>query len=96
MNANFALKTALLTLVAATALGVGTNAAAAGDKPMAMAADAGEKCYGINAAHKNDCKAASHSCAGQSAKARDPNSFVKVPAGLCQKIDGGALAPMKS
>lgn len=49
------------------------------------------KCYGINAAFKNDCKAASHSCAGQDAKARDPGTFVLTPAGLCGKIDGGSL-----
>ena len=94
MNANLALKSALLTLVASSALSVGASAAA-GDKPMAMAADAAEKCYGINAAHKNDCKSGSHSCAGQTAKARDPNSFVEVPAGLCQKIAGGAMTPAK-
>lgn len=48
-------------------------------------------CYGINAAYKNDCKSADHSCAGQDAKARDPETFVLVPAGVCQKIDGGSL-----
>ncbi len=94
MNSNIALKSALLTLLASTALG-GAASAVAGDKPMAMAADASEKCYGINAAHKNDCKAGTHSCAGQSAKARDPMSFVEVPAGLCQKLDGGSMAPKK-
>ena len=51
------------------------------------------KCYGINAAHKNDCKSPGHSCAGQDTKARDANAFVAVPAGLCEKIDGGATTP---
>lgn len=54
-----------------------------------------EKCYGINAAHKNDCMSPGHSCAGQDAKARDPNAFVAVPAGLCSKIDGGSTKPAK-
>ena len=49
-------------------------------------------CYGINAAYKNDCVSPGHSCAGQDSKARDPNAFVAVPAGLCTKIDGGSLA----
>lgn len=49
-----------------------------------------EKCYGVNAAHKNDCASPGHSCAGQDSKARDPNAFVLVPAGLCSKIDGGS------
>lgn len=58
-----------------------------------MSMDNMEKCYGINAAHKNSCKAPGHSCAGQDTKARDPNSFVAVPKGLCEKIDGGKLEP---
>ena len=49
------------------------------------------KCYGINAAYKNDCQSPGHSCAGQDSKARDPNAFVAVPSGLCQKIAGGSL-----
>jgi hypothetical protein len=52
-----------------------------------------EMCYGINAAAKNDCGTAAHSCMGQATKARDPASFVLVPAGACLKIDGGSLKP---
>lgn len=48
-----------------------------------------EKCYGINAAAKNDCAEGAHSCAGQSTQARDPKSFVLLPAGDCGKIAGG-------
>ena len=48
-------------------------------------------CYGINAAAKNDCAAGAHSCAGQATSARDPKSFVLLPAGDCEKIAGGAL-----
>jgi len=55
----------------------------------AVAAPAMEKCYGINAAFKNDCKSPGHSCAGQDSKARDAKAFIAVPAGLCTKIDGG-------
>jgi len=50
-----------------------------------------EKCYGINAVSKNDCAEGVHSCAGQSDKARDPKSFVLLPAGDCNKIAGGKL-----
>ncbi|MGH8112962.1 MAG: BufA1 family periplasmic bufferin-type metallophore [Rhodanobacteraceae bacterium] len=49
------------------------------------------KCYGVNAAYKNDCKSPGHSCAGQDSHARDPNSFVAMPAGLCTSIAGGSL-----
>jgi uncharacterized membrane protein len=49
-----------------------------------------EKCYGINAAGKNDCAEGAHSCAGQASGARDPKSFVLLPAGDCGKIAGGS------
>ena len=48
-----------------------------------------EKCYGINAAAKNDCAEGAHSCAGQATQARDAKSFVLLPAGDCGKIQGG-------
>src|SRR6266849_3917913 len=48
-----------------------------------------EKCYGINAAAKNDCAEGAHSCAGQATRARDAKSFVLLPAGDCSKIQGG-------
>ena len=50
-----------------------------------------EKCYGINVVSKNDCAEGAHSCAGESTKARDPKSFVMLPAGDCSKIQGGSL-----
>jgi hypothetical protein len=52
-----------------------------------------EMCYGINAAAKNDCGTAAHSCHGQATQARDPGSFVLVPTGACTKIEGGRLNP---
>ncbi|MGH8272582.1 MAG: BufA1 family periplasmic bufferin-type metallophore [Gammaproteobacteria bacterium] len=50
-----------------------------------------QRCYGVNAVAKNDCAAGVHSCAGQATKARDPASFVLLPAGDCGKIAGGSL-----
>ena len=52
-----------------------------------------EKCYGINAAGKNDCAEGAQSCAGQSTQARDAKSFVMLPAGDCTKIQGGSVKP---
>jgi uncharacterized membrane protein len=49
-----------------------------------------EKCYGVNAAAKNDCANAAHSCAGQTTAAKDTKSFVLLPAGACSKIAGGS------
>ena len=94
MNSQNLLKTAL---VGALTLGVAAMATAAPAPAGAGGAEAGDmgmtKCYGINAAHKNDCKSPGHSCAGQDSKARDLNAFVAVPAGLCEKIDGGSTSP---
>jgi len=81
-------KTKLLlgsALVSALTIGIASEAVAA--PKMAM-----EKCYGINAAYKNDCQSPGHSCAGQDSKARDSKAFVAVPAGLCTKIDGGRIS----
>jgi uncharacterized membrane protein len=63
--------------------------AAVKDNMAKMAKDKLEKCYGINAAAKNDCAEGAHSCAGQATQARDPKSFVLLPAGDCSKIQGG-------
>jgi uncharacterized membrane protein len=59
------------------------------DNMAKMAKDKLEKCYGINAAAKNDCAEGAHSCAGQATQARDTKSFVLLPAGDCGKIQGG-------
>jgi uncharacterized membrane protein len=56
-----------------------------------MAKEKLQKCYGINAAAKNDCAEGAHSCAGQATQARDAKSFVLLPAGDCAKIQGGKL-----
>ena len=61
------------------------------DNMARMAKSKLEKCYGINAAAKNDCAEGAHSCAGQATQARDPKSFVLLPAGDCSKIQGGKL-----
>jgi uncharacterized membrane protein len=61
------------------------------DNMARMASNKLEKCYGINAAGKNDCAEGAHSCAGQSTQARDAKSFVLLPAGDCSKIQGGSM-----
>ncbi|MEO8460664.1 MAG: DUF2282 domain-containing protein [Dokdonella sp.] len=84
------LRAALLGTLALGTVSIATTATAADKMKM-------EKCYGINAAHKNDCKTSVHSCAGQDPTARDASAFVAMPAGLCEKIDGGsANEPAKS
>jgi uncharacterized membrane protein len=89
------------TLSAAVGLALVLQApVSAADTPMAKSdasaamKDKLEKCYGINAASKNDCAAGSHSCAGQATMARDSKSFVLLPAGDCAKIAGGSTTAM--
>ena len=89
MQANTILKSTLITLLAAGAIGTAATATAGGK----MGHSDKVKCYGVNAANKNDCQSPGHSCAGQDAKARDPSAFVVVPAGLCEKLDGGSTQP---
>jgi uncharacterized membrane protein len=52
-----------------------------------------EKCYGIAKAGLNDCRTATHSCAGTSTKDLDGASWLYVPAGSCDKIAGGSVMP---
>jgi uncharacterized membrane protein len=59
------------------------------DNMARMSKDKLQKCYGINTVAKNDCAEGAHSCAGQATQARDPKSFVLLPAGDCAKIQGG-------
>ena len=91
-SSNLILKSALAGALAMSVVGLAQTASAAG---MSDHAAKVEKCYGVNAAYKNDCASPGHSCAGQDAKARDPNAFVAVPAGLCEKIGGSTTAADK-
>lgn len=75
-----------LALAAANTTLAATDAAT--DKNM-------EKCYGIVKAGMNDCATATASCAGSSTKDNQPDAFVFVPKGLCDKIVGGSLNPKK-
>ena len=52
-----------------------------------------EKCYGIAKAGKNDCQTFTHSCAGTAAADAQPDSWIYVTAGTCEKIVGGSLEP---
>jgi len=59
--------------------------------PAPMPTFQAEKCYGVNAAGKNDCASTnSHSCAGEAKMAMDAKSWIYVPAGTCGKIQGGS------
>ena len=85
---------AATALTTAIALAGAMTAAQAAETPKPKAEQTAQKmehCYGINAVAKNDCSEGAHSCAGQATVARDPKSFVLLPAGDCSKIQGGKL-----
>jgi len=50
-----------------------------------------EKCYGIVKSGSNDCATATQSCAGSSTKDNQPDAFIFLPKGACEKIVGGSL-----
>lgn len=70
------------------ALGLGGAATQAYAEKMEM-----EKCYGVVKAGKNDCKTGTNSCQGHTTKDNDPNAFIAVPKGTCEKIAGGSMKP---
>lgn len=81
------LTTAAITSVLALGLTAASGVMAGDDdKKVEM-----EKCAGIVKAKMNDCGANGHSCAGQAKVDSDPNEWIKVPAGTCEKIVGGTL-----
>lgn len=73
------------------AMAVGTAAATTGQ---AQAADS-EKCYGVAKAGKNDCATQVSSCAGTNKMDANPQAFVLVPKGTCEKLAGGSTSPKK-
>jgi uncharacterized membrane protein len=50
-----------------------------------------EKCAGIVKAKMNDCGANGHACAGQAKVDNDPNEWIALPKGTCEKIVGGTV-----
>jgi uncharacterized membrane protein len=54
-----------------------------------------EKCYGVVKAGKNACGSADgkHMCAGLAKADKDPNEWIILPEGLCEKLTGGSTEP---
>jgi uncharacterized membrane protein len=53
-----------------------------------------EKCYGISKAGMNDCASGVNSCSGSAIKDNQPDAWLFVPKGLCERITGGSLKPI--
>ena len=52
---------------------------------------ANEKCAGIVKASKNDCGTSKGACAGTVGVDNDPEAWIYVPKGTCERIAGGTL-----
>jgi uncharacterized membrane protein len=50
-----------------------------------------EKCYGVAKAGQNDCQTDHSSCAGTAKADNQPDAWIAVPKGTCQKIVGGTV-----
>jgi uncharacterized membrane protein len=82
-------KTAVLAAAIGSLVALASPANAADDaKKPAM-----EKCYGVAKAAKNDCAAGAHSCSGMSTKDGDPQEYINVPKGTCERLVNGSLTP---
>ncbi len=77
------LRAAFASLVA---LGVAATAQSA-----FAAKDDNEKCAGIVKAGKNDCGTSRNACAGQVKTDNDPEAWIYVPKGVCERISGGRI-----
>jgi len=52
-----------------------------------------ERCFGIAKAHKNDCSTSYSVCQGTAKMDGQPDAWMYVPKGTCEKIAGGSLKP---
>ena len=73
-------------------LAVAVSAAAATGQ--AQAADS-EKCFGVAKVGKNDCQTPVSSCAGTNKTDNNPQAFILVPKGTCDKLAGGSTEAKK-
>ncbi|MGF1507924.1 MAG: DUF2282 domain-containing protein [Myxococcota bacterium] len=53
------------------------------------------KCAGIAKKGMNDCGANGHDCSGKAKVDNDPNEWIYVPRGVCERITGGRIYKTK-
>lgn len=73
------------------ALGMGHAVAEEKDDTAAAGTPQMERCAGIVKAGMNDCGTSQHSCAGQGKEDYDPEEWIALPKGTCEKIVGGTV-----
>lgn len=78
-----------LNIIAAVAAAVAiTSGSAFAEEEMEKCKVVDKNGKGLIKEHKASCAGANHSCAGQN-KAGDPESWISVPKGQCDKINAG-------
>lgn len=77
---------ATITAIVGLSISVMVGTTLAADKNANM-----EKCGGIVKAKMNDCGSPTHACAGQASKNNNPQDWVFLPKGTCNKIVGGVV-----
>jgi len=91
MNNRVVLASAFAAAIAAPSI---SAAQAPTPTPVAPPAYEAEHCYGIALAGQNDCASTgNNSCGGTSLLDGDPNAWVYVPVGYCERLVGGSLEP---
>ncbi len=50
-----------------------------------------EKCQGLVKAGMNDCGTSKHACAGMAKVDKDPEEWIYVPKGTCEKMSGSKV-----
>ena len=80
-NSNL-LRTAMATLLAIGASAVATSAVADHHQ---------EQCAGVIKAGKNDCATSTNACHGHVASDSNPEAWIYVPKGTCEKIVGARI-----
>lgn len=87
MNSNDRIiRNAFAGLVAAGALAFAANGIAADTDHSKE-----EKCAGVVKASKNDCATSKNQCHGHVTEDRNPEAWIYVPKGLCEKIVGARI-----
>jgi len=91
------MKTRLLLASALAAATVTAPSMVSAQTPVSAPDYTAEKCYGIAVAGGNDCASAgNNSCGGTAMIDSDPNAWIYVPAGYCDRIVGGSLEPRQA
>jgi len=81
-------KTLQLALGGVVAAGlVGASSVATAAKPTW---EGHEKCYGVAKKGQNDCGTSQHKCSNMATTDNDPEEWIYLPKGTCEKIAGGS------